>query len=88
VIRHSGAGECEIEVGRDGEIATLTIVDNGRTIGDDLLRGNGLRGLGERVNALGGTLTAGPDPAGGFRLAALVPAPRVDTELESDLAAV
>ena len=35
--------------------------------------GNGLRGLRERVSAVGGTLDAGPTPEGGWRVAARMP---------------
>ena len=35
--------------------------------------GNGLRGLRERLDGLGGRLEAGPTPDGGWRLAACVP---------------
>jgi signal transduction histidine kinase len=35
--------------------------------------GNGLRGLRERVGAVGGTLDAGPTPEGGWRVAARMP---------------
>jgi hypothetical protein len=35
--------------------------------------GGGLRGLDERVRALGGSLESGPLPSGGFRLAVTVP---------------
>jgi signal transduction histidine kinase len=38
--------------------------------------GNGLPGMRERATALGGTLTAGPRPEGGFRVAAHLPAPQ------------
>jgi len=76
VIRHSGAHECVIDVRRDECAAILTIVDNGATVADQHpTRGNGLRGLSERLDLLGGTLRAGPDPAGGFRLTATVPTP-------------
>ncbi len=33
----------------------------------------GLRGMRDRVQALGGELTAGPRPAGGFALRAVLP---------------
>jgi two-component system, NarL family, sensor histidine kinase DesK len=72
VIRHSGATRCEIDVRREGDTATLEIVDNGVT--PPAAPGNGLRGLGERLDALGGTFTAAPAPGGGFRVLARVPA--------------
>ncbi len=42
--------------------------------------GNGLRGLRERLDELGGTLDAGPAPDGGWRLAARVPRRPVASE--------
>jgi len=36
--------------------------------------GHGITGMRERVEALGGTLHAGPRPAGGFRVSAVLPA--------------
>jgi len=35
--------------------------------------GNGLRGITERVHALGGDLRAGPAPGGGFEVSARLP---------------
>ena len=35
--------------------------------------GHGLRGMRERAAAAGGTIDAGPGPAGGFRVAAMLP---------------
>ena len=35
--------------------------------------GNGIAGMTERARALGGTLRAGPDPGGGFRVRAWLP---------------
>jgi signal transduction histidine kinase len=37
--------------------------------------GNGLRGIRERVELLGGQVTAGPRPEGGFRVHAIMPLP-------------
>ena len=39
--------------------------------------GNGLSGMRERTQALGGTITAGPRAEGGFRVRAFLPAARV-----------
>jgi signal transduction histidine kinase len=35
--------------------------------------GRGLQGMRERANALGGALTAGPSPEGGWRVEATLP---------------
>lgn len=41
--------------------------------GDAVTAGTGLTGMGERVRALGGTLTAAPRPDGGFSVRAELP---------------
>jgi two-component system sensor histidine kinase DesK len=81
VIKHSGARTCEIGLERrDGEL-TVRVTDDGSR---RRLNGNGMGipGLGERVAAVGGTLTAGPTAAGGgFQLVARLP---VDTSTATD----
>jgi two-component system sensor histidine kinase DesK len=67
VIRHSRAKSCWIELRHDG----VTIRDDG--VGDGAakggtVRGNGLRGLGERVHAARLDLAANAGPQGGFEL--------------------
>jgi two-component system sensor histidine kinase DesK len=69
-IRHSGARHAEIVV-RDG---TLQIADDGRGAPAAKPGGNGLTGLRERVQSVGGTVEAGAGPSGGFRLTVRVPA--------------
>ena len=39
--------------------------------------GHGLAGMRERVNAIGGSLQAGPEDDGGFRVQAVLPLPRM-----------
>jgi two-component system sensor histidine kinase DesK len=78
VIRHAGASECELALYTEKDVVTLTVSDNGR--GALASFGNGLTGLAERLSAVGGTLSAGPQPSGGFRLTATVPA-RVEAEV-------
>ncbi|MET9697914.1 sensor histidine kinase [Streptomyces sp. NPDC006529] len=78
VVRHSGAGRCAVALTVHqtlaGPVMELTVTDNGT--GGSGAPGNGLTGLTERLEAVGGTLTAGPvSPTGnrGFRLTAQVP---------------
>lgn len=65
VIRHSGAGRCEIRLGA----RRVEIRDDGRAAGP-CTSGNGLAGLAERMAAVGGRLVAEPLPGKGFRLCA------------------
>jgi two-component system sensor histidine kinase DesK len=69
-IRHSGARHAAITV-RDG---VLEIADDGRGAPPARPSGNGLTGLRERVQSVGGTVEAGAGPGGGFRLRVRVPA--------------
>ncbi|MFL6145524.1 MAG: sensor histidine kinase [Labedaea sp.] len=73
VIRHSGAGRCEVRLGE----SWIEIRDDGPKRPDAPVngsqRGHGLTGLAERLAPLGGTLLAGPAEDGGFRLRATVP---------------
>lgn len=74
VIRHSGAGRCEVRLGA----TWLEVRDDGAGPGQREYQGHGhgLAGLTDRVAAVGGELTARPLPQGGFVLRAAVPATR------------
>jgi two-component system sensor histidine kinase DesK len=76
VLRHSRARECMVKLDRRNGSAVLEMVDDGvgeaRSSIDGGL-GNGLRGLGERVAAVGGEMMAAPVAGRGFRLAVRVP---------------
>jgi len=54
VVRHAQAQRCSVRLSRDREACTLEIADNGR--GADAPEGNGLRGMRERLEAIGGSL--------------------------------
>lgn len=69
-LRHAEARELWVDVVRDGAAIRLTAADDGQGASDFVV-GNGLRGLAERVAALGGE--AGFDGRKGFRVTALVP---------------
>ncbi|MFF2651185.1 sensor histidine kinase [Streptomyces sp. NPDC058045] len=76
VVRHSGARRCTVTLGArqtlDGGHLELAVTDDG-TAGPTT-PGNGLTGLAERLDAVGGALEAGA-ARGGFRLVARVPLP-------------
>ena len=83
VIRHSDATACTIElhvVDSPGTARTVTLSmenDRARTTGAAAgasVGGSGLRGLGERLSSLGGTITTQQPRGGHFRLEASLPA--------------
>jgi signal transduction histidine kinase len=77
VRRHAGAGACatvRIEYAAGG--LTIQVDDDGVGVGDresEVDAGNGIAGMRERAAALGGDLSAGPRPGGGFRVRATMP---------------
>jgi two-component system, NarL family, sensor histidine kinase DesK len=81
VVRHSGARTCHVGLARqDGgggtdETLTLEVRDDGRGhVGAEPAgSGTGLRGMSERLSAVGGSLQLRPTGTPGFRLAATVP---------------
>ncbi len=54
VVRHAQARECSVRLQRGDNVCTLEIADNG--CGADAPEGNGLRGMRERLEAIGGSL--------------------------------
>jgi two-component system sensor histidine kinase DesK len=64
VLRHSGALRCTIGVSTRDDGVQLVIADDGSGAVDrdetENGAGNGLRGLSERITAVGGSLQAGP----------------------------
>ncbi len=72
VVRHANASACHVRFERQGDRGRLEVIDDGT--GGALREGNGLRGLRERVEALGGSVEVGPAPRSrGHRLAISVP---------------
>jgi two-component system sensor histidine kinase DesK len=74
VIRHSGAKRCRIAFSRDPANVQVDVVNDGWRVPQSPA-GNGLRGLAERLAAVGGEVEATAQPDGGFRLRARVPTP-------------
>lgn len=69
VVRHAQAQTCSVRLGRDEQLCTLEIADNG--CGADGPEGNGLRGMRERLEAIGGSLQR--QTAAGTRLVIHLP---------------
>ncbi|EOD65994.1 sensor histidine kinase [Amycolatopsis vancoresmycina] len=69
VLRHSGAKQVKVRLGS----TWLEVEDDGRAT--EVVRGNGLRGLAERLEAVGGTLRTSVRSGGGLLVRAEVPQP-------------
>lgn len=70
VIRHSNARRCEVRLGD----SWIEIRDDGTPNPSAGGHGHGLAGLSERLTKIGGNLSAGPAPTGGFVVRASAPA--------------
>jgi signal transduction histidine kinase len=75
-LRYAAGAPVRVVLGGDATSATVE-VSNEPARGDESLAGfgtgNGLRGLRERVTACGGSLEAGPEQDGGWRVRAVLP---------------
>ena len=82
-IRHAGPAAAAVSLGYHDDELRIDVTDTGR--GQPAVAGSGeglgLAGMRERAAAVGGTVEAGPGPAGGFRVAARLPLSdtRIDT---------
>lgn len=70
-LRHADATTLQVELISDAEGVVLSVCDNGRG-SKDVVAGNGIRGLRERFEALGGTVDL--DGSNGFSVTARIPA--------------
>jgi signal transduction histidine kinase len=71
-VRHSGGHTATVRLCYDPDALTIEVDDDGRAAAPPR-PGNGVAGMTERAQALGGTLDAGPRPGGGFRVLARLP---------------
>ena len=76
VIRHAGAQTAHLTLSYGEEELTVEVTDDGRGSNGSSGGGNGLPGMRERTAAVGGSLQAGPRPAGGFQVLARLPLAR------------
>jgi signal transduction histidine kinase len=72
--RHAEAGRASVRLSRADGILSVEVDDDGRG-GADPGRGSGLRGLDDRVTALGGHLEINSEPGRGTRVRASLPIP-------------
>jgi signal transduction histidine kinase len=75
-LKHSGCARVTVQVGAEDGAATVEVRDDG-VGGTDPNQGSGLRGLADRVSALGGTLEIASPAGRGTTIRARVPAPAV-----------
>ena len=75
VVRHAQAGSCKLRIERDAAGLLFEIADDGR--GGSAPEGNGLSGMRQRVESLGGTLER--DGASGTRLTIRLPLANVQS---------
>lgn len=81
VMRHAGPGaHASVSITHEGQLLVVEVSDNGRGGAaestdppNSAATGHGLQGMRERVAALGGSLHAGPGPAGGYQVRAQLP---------------
>ena len=72
-LRHAGATRVDISLERVAGTLRLMVRDDGRAEVRELVPGNGLRGLRERLQAVGGELRWAAEPGSGVTLTAEVP---------------
>ena len=72
VAKHAEASQVRIDITQENGRLTIVVADDGAG-GADLSRGSGLRGLCDRVGALGGSLAVDSPPGGGTRVLAELP---------------
>jgi len=75
VVRHAGGSHARVRVTRADDALVIEVDDDG---GDEASTappgaGQGVRGMRERAQAAGGTLEAGPQAGGGWRVVATLP---------------
>jgi signal transduction histidine kinase len=73
VLRHAGAGCCQIRVDAAGESLRLEVSDDGIGMPDGWRAGVGITAMRERVAELGGDLAIGPGRPRGTRVTAVLP---------------
>ncbi|WP_208544414.1 sensor histidine kinase [Saccharomonospora piscinae] len=81
VTKHAATRSAEVRLAWERDNVAVTVTDDGGGSGTSPQRppGYGLIGMRERATAVGGTLTSGARPQGGFVVSAHLPVPGVET---------
>jgi signal transduction histidine kinase len=85
VTKHAAAGSAQVRLAWKRDHVTVSVTDDGSGSRTPLERppGYGLIGMRERATAVGGTLTAGARPHGGFLVSAQLPLPAAENTARS-----
>ena len=75
VVRHSGAANCDVLVGADGDRLVITVEDDGTGLPQQPRPGVGLSSMRRRARSLGGTWAAHARDGGGTRIEVVLPGP-------------
>ncbi|MEK4848542.1 sensor histidine kinase [Paenibacillus sp. FSL H7-0756] len=79
IVKHSRADQCRISIVMTPGEVQITLEDNGIGVeasgsgGAERRDGNGMKGMGERLALIDGSLTLAPGPGGGSRLTVVTP---------------
>jgi signal transduction histidine kinase len=75
VAKYAAATTATVTASHDGDVLVVEVIDDG-VGGADPARGSGLRGLADRVEALGGSVRVSSPPGHGTAVRAEIPCPR------------
>jgi signal transduction histidine kinase len=89
VFRHAGPARATVLLRYDDSALRIEVADTGRGLApgaESPGAGHGIIGMRERATSVGGTLQAGPGPAGGYRVEAVLPVPAEPEAAEPEAA--
>ncbi len=73
IVKHADATVVAVHLAVDDNRLTIRVTDNGRGLGNDVVRGSGLTNMADRAAALGGLVTVEANPTGGTTVVAELP---------------
>jgi signal transduction histidine kinase len=73
IVKHAEATAVTVDITVEGERLVIRVADDGRGLGDDVVRGSGLTNMADRAAALGGRVTVEASPMGGTTVVAELP---------------